>query len=126
MGSSSPLWGSSPRAQKVSSVLGYLIVGASVLTQLCLIAMLVHFLNLGPGEERGFTGLAFIALCVASLFIIVPGTLVAIARAVLAFRALKTSPKAYRSLVFHSAAAFLPALVIGSAIVLHIVMVHLR
>jgi len=43
MGSSSPLWGSSPRAQKVSSVLGYLIVGASILAQLGLAAFLVQF-----------------------------------------------------------------------------------
>jgi len=73
-----------------------------------------NFLNLDPGEAQGFAGLALIALFGASLFIIVPGTLVAIARAILAFRARKTSPmKAYTSILFHAASAFLPVLVIG-------------
>jgi hypothetical protein len=117
MGSAPPIWGSSPRWQKAFSVLGYLIVGASILAQLCLVALFVHTETLGPGEERAFARMAFLALCVASLFVVVPGTLVAIARASLAFRARNTSPNAYLSIVFHSAAALLPVLAIGFVLI---------
>lgn len=90
------------------SALGYLLVVASIFAQLCLVAMWVGIQFEPPGESRAWAKMGFMGLVVLSLFVIVPGTLVAIGRAIAVLTRQRRFAEVVSSLIFHSVAAVLP------------------
>jgi hypothetical protein len=95
------------------SVLGYLAVVASIFAQLFLIAMWIGIQFQPPGESRAWAKMGFMGLSVIALFVIVPGMLVAIGRAIAALKGQGRVAKGVSSLIFHSAAAVLPIVTIA-------------
>jgi hypothetical protein len=95
------------------SVLGYLVVVASIFVQLLLIAMWVGIQFQPPGESRGWTKMGLMGLFFVSLLVIVPGTFIAIGRAIAALIGQRRFAEVASSLAFHSAAAVLPVVTIA-------------
>jgi hypothetical protein len=95
------------------SVLGYLVVIASIVAQLILIVVWVDIQSDPPGESRAWTKMGFMGTIFFSLFVIVPGTLIAIGRAIAALIGRRRFAEVVASLIFHSAAAVLPVVTIA-------------
>ena len=99
-----------PPRRGVLHWIGTIIVVAAVLAEIALMAMFVDHGRMPHGERRAFGGMGLIMLFGAALWVIVPGTLIAWVRAVLAAIALRAGEPAGVRLAFYLIAGLMPAL----------------
>jgi hypothetical protein len=95
------------------AVKGFLIaiVLFSVVIQAGLISLLVEYKNMHHGESRGFAGMGILAFLFASLYVIVPGTIISLGGMIAAFARQTKGENAVLPLVFYSFSTVLPLFV---------------
>ena len=89
------------------SVLGYLVVAAAILAEATLLALLIKHKGAPHGESRGFEGMAIIYVIFMSLWVVVPGTLIAFGRGISELARWRQRHAPW-SLAFHLIAFVLP------------------
>jgi hypothetical protein len=95
------------------AVKGFLIVIVlhSVVIQAGLISILVEYHNMPHGESRGFAGMGILALWFASLYVVVPGTIISLGGMIVAFARQTKGENAVLPLGFYSFSTALPLFV---------------